>query len=371
MNRAKLCLIVAAAALLAASCFESNPQPAPEKAGGAEVVTGMDTGTHGGPGADFDVDEELMFVSAPGEGDTVLVFGEAGSAAGADGIEAEAEGAAEEDGAFSLDDDGSFVVLLTGVVGTEVNLKFTFPEMDEEEVRKIFARLNRNVVALNSQELRNATYWGPFISTIQKMADEDGFWAQSGVFSANDHRRMIDHEYISELVVAFLHGPQNKKDKLEHFYQLYEQEFEQAEELEAAFSALTGELAQALPSLKATRWRKKSDFYTLFLCLAERVGDLPMASDQRDEFAARVLEFGEQIDALVRMEETEWVDVDPRAAKYARRVSGAASDRGSRVARAEAFNQFVFGEAAPPVPAPAPPVPAPAPPMPAPTDPSD
>ena len=132
MNRAKLCLIVAAAALLAASCFESNPQPAPEKAGGAEVVTGMDTGTHGGPGADFDVDEELMFVSAPGEGDTVLVFGEAGSAAGADGIEAEAEGAAEEDGAFSLDDDGSFVVLLTGVVGTEVNLKFTFPEMDEE-----------------------------------------------------------------------------------------------------------------------------------------------------------------------------------------------------------------------------------------------
>ena len=36
------------------------------------------------------------------------------------------------------------------------------PVMDEDNVRRIFARLNRNVVALNDQELRNATYWGPF-----------------------------------------------------------------------------------------------------------------------------------------------------------------------------------------------------------------
>jgi hypothetical protein len=38
------------------------------------------------------------------------------------------------------------------------------PPMEEEGIRKIFARLNRNVVALNEQELRNATYWGPFIN---------------------------------------------------------------------------------------------------------------------------------------------------------------------------------------------------------------
>lgn len=32
------------------------------------------------------------------------------------------------------------------------------PPSSEEEIRKIFSRLNRNVVALNEQELRNATY---------------------------------------------------------------------------------------------------------------------------------------------------------------------------------------------------------------------
>lgn len=40
------------------------------------------------------------------------------------------------------------------------------PEMEEEGIRRIFARLNRNVVALNEQELRNATYRGPFIKAI-------------------------------------------------------------------------------------------------------------------------------------------------------------------------------------------------------------
>jgi hypothetical protein len=105
------------------------------------------------------------------------------------------------------------------------------PPMEEEGIRKIFARLNRNVVALNEQELRNATYWGPFIKTIQYVADEDPFWSESGLFSANDHRRMLDHEYLSELAIAYLHGPQNKKDRLDHYYQLYEERFEDRERL--------------------------------------------------------------------------------------------------------------------------------------------
>jgi hypothetical protein len=56
------------------------------------------------------------------------------------------------------------------------------PQMDEEGLRKIFTRLNRNVVALNDQELRNATYWGPFIKTIQHISDSDSFWAMLAYF---------------------------------------------------------------------------------------------------------------------------------------------------------------------------------------------
>ena len=218
------------------------------------------------------------------------------------------------------------------------------PDMPDEDLRRIFARLNRNVVALNDQELRNATYWGPFISVAQEMADEDAFWADSGVFSANDHRRMLDHEFISELAIAHLHGPQNKKDKLDYYYQLYEEEFEARDELVSTFRTVTGEIGQMLPDLAATRWRKKSDFYSLFLSLAQRVEQLPMPRDTREAIASGVRTFGIQVDALARLDEHEWDDPNPSAAKYARAVSRAASDKANRISRAEALEAYVFAQ---------------------------
>lgn len=218
------------------------------------------------------------------------------------------------------------------------------PQMDEEGVRKIFARLNRNVVALNEQELRNATYWGPFIKAVQAMADEDPFWAASGLFSANDHRRMIDHEYISELAIAHLHGPQNKKDKLDHYYQIYEEKFEDRDSLIATFRKVTAEIEQLVPRLSATRWKKKSDFYTLFLALAPKAAEFPWASDRRQEVSTRLVEFGNKVDAVLRLEEEEWAAQDADVVTYARNVARAASDRANRVARSTAFSHYVFNE---------------------------
>jgi hypothetical protein len=219
------------------------------------------------------------------------------------------------------------------------------PPIDDEGLRKIFTRLNRNVVALNDQELRNATYWGPFIKTIQAIADEDPFWSESGVFSANDHRRMLDHEFISELATAFLHGPQNKKEKLDHYYQLYEERFEDAERLTSAFRTITSEIKQLLPNLAGTRWRKKSDFYTLFLAVGTKVGELPWSADRRETIARKVVDLGERTDRLLRLDENDWGAGEDIAKSYARNVSRAASDKANRIARQGAFEQFVFQDA--------------------------
>lgn len=216
--------------------------------------------------------------------------------------------------------------------------------LGEEEIRKIFARINKNVVALNEQELRNATYWGPFIKTIQRIADEQEFWSNCGVFSANDYRRMLDHEYISELAIAYLHGPQNKKDKLEHYYQLYEESFEKREDLLITFRRVTSELERLEDRLHATRWKKKSDFYTLFLEIAAREKLLPLDSSDLDGIADRLLDLGKRVEALLRLEEDDWDQSDSNVVDYARNVSRAASDRGSRTARATALSRFVFRE---------------------------
>lgn len=92
------------------------------------------------------------------------------------------------------------------------------PEMPDDEVRAIFQRVNRNTTVLNSQELRHATYWGPFIKLMEEVSNLE-FWSTAGLFSANDRRRMLDIEFISELAVAVLNGLQNKKKLLEEFYQ--------------------------------------------------------------------------------------------------------------------------------------------------------
>lgn len=137
------------------------------------------------------------------------------------------------------------------------------PSMPDEQIRSIFQRINRNTVVLNAQELRNATYWGDFIKLMKELSDSE-FWTEFGIFSANDRRRMLDIEFVSELSVAYLNGLQNKKTKLEDYYQIYEKDFDDENDVRVLFHVILGEISQILPVLRLLRFRKKSDFYSLF-----------------------------------------------------------------------------------------------------------
>ncbi len=215
------------------------------------------------------------------------------------------------------------------------------PEMPDEELRAIFQRINRNTVTLNSQELRHATYWGPFIKLMEEIADYE-FWSNAALFSANDRRRMLDAEYVSELAIAVLNGLQNKKRNLEEFYQQYETKFDQAEHLRAVFVRVLGEIEQILPTLPKTRWRKKSDFYTLFVKLAKHASLLPFSSETRTATSAALLDFADAIDALNNqtvLPENVSIDVQ----NYMRNVERAASDLGSRKARELALDNWLAG----------------------------
>ena len=210
------------------------------------------------------------------------------------------------------------------------------PELLDEVIRNIFKRLNRNVVALNKQELRHSTYWGGFISTMEHLADHS-YWEGAGIFNANDIRRMLDIEYISELAIGKIHGLQNKKSSLEKWYEIYETEFEQRKDIEQTFASVLGELHQILPGIQQTRWKKKSDFYTLFLVLANRIDVLPLASEKRDICSRRLVEFGSKVDAFLAQEG----QADENVREYARAVQRAASDLGNRRKRAAGLEQFL------------------------------
>ncbi len=200
------------------------------------------------------------------------------------------------------------------------------PEMPVEELRAIFGRLNRNVVALNAQELRHATYWGPFIAQMESLAD-DSYWSGTGLFSANDVRRMVDVEFVSELTIAALHGPQTKKASLDQWYEIYEESYEEEREVAELFRAVLGELDAVLPDIRRTRWRKKSDFYTLFGLLGARRDRLPLAREERDKMKQQLEGFGAEVDRFLSDPE---VEVSPGAKRYAAAVERAATDVANR-----------------------------------------
>ena len=213
------------------------------------------------------------------------------------------------------------------------------PDMPREEVRAIFARLNRNVVALNAQELRHATYWGPFIAQMEALSDE-AFWNRSGVFSANDVRRMLDVEFISELAIGYLHGPQNKKSSLEQWYAVYETAYDDEAAVSRVFKAVLGEVEAVLPDLATTRWSKRSDFYTLFLVFAQHQDAFPLSREGRNNARERLLALADKVDRFLGDPDAR---VSTRAKKYAAAVERAATDLANRRARQGALERELKG----------------------------
>jgi hypothetical protein len=213
------------------------------------------------------------------------------------------------------------------------------PTLTDPEIRDIFGRLNRNNVALNAQELRHSTYWGEFIKTMEEISSHD-FWVTSGVFTANDIRRMLDIEYVSEITVSMLYGLQNKKSNLDKFYRNFESEFPDRQVAISTFSAVLGELAQLLDWPTTLRWKKKTDFYSLFLVLAERVSELPFSSEIRAGITSKLAQLSAAVDSYIK--DPTAAEVSAQARGYGRAASRAASDLANRRARASALSSYLF-----------------------------
>ncbi|RDJ20748.1 DUF262 domain-containing protein [Bosea caraganae] len=209
------------------------------------------------------------------------------------------------------------------------------PEMPTEQIRDIFQRINRNTVVLNAQELRHATYWGPFIKLMEHVSDLD-VWNQFGIFSPNDRRRMLDTEFVSELAVAYLNGIQNKKARLEDYYRIYETEFENEGAVREAFYKILTEIDHLLPNLQSTRFRKKSDFYSLFLIMCENLYRIPFGAEQRTLVSSALEDFALSVDYS-----DDLVLSHARVDIYRKAVERAASDYGSRRTRHEVLREVL------------------------------
>ena len=76
-------------------------------------------------------------------------------------------------------------------------------DIPDQEVYDIFARLNTYSVTLNDQELRNASYFGEFKTTVYTLSGEFmTFWQINMIFPDKKILRMAEAEFVSELVTT-------------------------------------------------------------------------------------------------------------------------------------------------------------------------
>lgn len=213
----------------------------------------------------------------------------------------------------------------------------------DDEVRDMFRRLNKFLTPLKPQELRNATYMGPFIHLAEKLADSE-YWAENRIVTAASIRRMGDVEFVSELLIGVLHGPQGGSERIidEYYkqYEDYEDEFPEQRRTHKLFEETLVIIQQILPDIKETRWSNKTDFYTLFVGVASllRTHDLPKANTTKVKKS--LIEFEREIDRRLGNEEA---NVSKNAVDYVRAVEKGANDKRRRADRQEALLNVLRG----------------------------
>lgn len=207
-------------------------------------------------------------------------------------------------------------------------------EASDQQVRHVFHRLNQSNVVLNSQELRYSIYQGGLIDLAEKLVSHPA-WDHFRMFTKQQRRRMLDSEYISELVIGHLHFPQNKKDDLDDYYRRYATVLPGSASIENRFDAVLRSLVKAFPKAQmgGTRWYRKSDFYTLFLALTR--GTIPMIDDSIEPLVDRLVEFSDHVSRPA------WDGEPASVTVYRDAVERAATDRGRRVRREEALVAFL------------------------------
>jgi hypothetical protein len=211
----------------------------------------------------------------------------------------------------------------------------------ESEVREMFKRLNKYLTKLNEQELRNAIYSGPFVTFVNALADDD-YWAENRLVSPALIRRMKDIEFVSELVIGAIDGPQGSNALDEYYlqYETYDEEFPGQRDIKRLFDRTLRTVQTLTPDIKNTRWKNRTDFYSLFVAIAHLLRTHNLSQNQVAPLKRAVTDFARHVDAAI---ENPAAAVPANAREYARAAEKGSSEKSRRAARHAALLDSIQG----------------------------
>lgn len=203
-------------------------------------------------------------------------------------------------------------------------------------VREMFTRMNRYVVALNPQELRHAREDGAFKQLVERLGAWP-FWEANGVVTRQAANRMKSDELVAELLILLNEGPQDKKESVDLYYDSFREEFTEGTKLEETLSTLLGLISAALPDLRRSLLRRPANLYALVGALSEiQTEELPLPDESL--LAERLTSFGGELAEADEPLQT------PRAARYLVAQSRQTDNIRPRRTRIEIIRQVIQGE---------------------------
>ncbi len=141
------------------------------------------------------------------------------------------------------------------------------------ELEEFYVLVNKKGKHLTKPELNKAEFAGSkFLLFVESLLDYQPL-INLNIFTPSSQERMNDRDFIEELIAYLIHGVQDKKSIVEHIYNTISDEtINQVENKFKSIIDLMDKLNSFYPIIK-TRFKQKSDFYSLFNFLANSLSD--------------------------------------------------------------------------------------------------
>lgn len=223
----------------------------------------------------------------------------------------------------------------------EICVRFLYTN-NQTDVEDVFKRLNKYTLPLKAQELRNATYHGPFPRLSERLADDE-YWAVNRIVTAAAIRRMADIEMMSDLLIGLLHGPQGGSPKVidQYYeeYEPYEEEFPEQTRIERLFTKTLQKIKRLFPKIgDVPRWGNRADFYSLFVALGALLETADLLRKSEKPLADALIQFANDVDKRLKKPTAA---TSKASKKYARAIEKGSNDKARRTDRNEALVEVI------------------------------
>lgn len=148
---------------------------------------------------------------------------------------------------------------------------------DDQDVIEIFARINSVAKTLNPQEKRNSQFSGDFKQfCLNEAIARLSFWRTYAVFTDNDIARMVEVQFVSDLIMNMSEGLQDfSASRLTRFYAVNDESFPRQATIKTRLDRVFADIL-SLPQekVRGTVFCRPQILFSLLLVLDE-LGRVP------------------------------------------------------------------------------------------------